>query len=141
MTEVRMPVDEFLNETERMLKTADARGVPLKVCGSVGIFLAVRSDPIASNLYAWRSDATSPRVSFKDLDLAAREKDASAVYRLFVKDLGFREDRETNALFGAFRNIYYNQRFQVDVLYVSLRFKYAIPKRDSLLPMILLPLE
>src|SRR5438128_2022180 len=40
MTEVRMPVDEFLNETERMLKTADARGVPLKVCGSVGTFLA-----------------------------------------------------------------------------------------------------
>ena len=58
-----MPVDEFLNETERMLKTADARGVAIKVCGSVGIFLAVRSDPIASNLYAWRSDATSPRVS------------------------------------------------------------------------------
>src|SRR5213080_3933445 len=124
-----------------MLKTADARGVPLKVCGSVGIFLAVRSDPIASNLYAWRSDATSPRVSFKDLDLAAREKDASAVYRLFVKDLGFREDRETNALFGAFRNIYYHPRFQVDVFYDTLRFNHEIPIRDRLLPGLTLPLE
>ena len=136
-----MPVDEFLNETERMLKTADARGVAIKVCGSVGIFLAVRSDPIASNLYAWRSDATSPRVSFKDLDLAAREKDASAVYRLFVKDLGFREDRETNALFGAFRNIYYHPRFQVDVFYDTLRFNHEIPIRDRLLPGLTLPLE
>src|SRR5207247_10138631 len=140
MTEVRMPVDEFLNETERMGKTAQAEGVASKVGGSVCIFLAVRSDPVAANLYAWRSDATSPRVSFKDLDLAAREKDASAVYRLFVKDLGFREDRETNALFGAFRNIYYHPRFQVDVFYDTLRFSHEVPIRDRLLRALTLPL-
>lgn len=141
MTEVRLAVGAFLEEVERLVKAADARSVPLRVCGSVGIYHAVRHDPLASSLYALRNGTEAPRIAFKDLDLAAREKNASAVYRLFVKDFGFREDRETNALFGSFRNIYYHPDFQIDVFYDSLRFNHEIPIKNRLLPGVTLPLE
>jgi hypothetical protein len=141
MTEVRLAVGAFLEEVERIVRAADSRGVPLRVCGSVGIYHAVRHDPLASSLYALRNGTDTPRVAFKDLDLAAREKNASAVYRLFVKDFGFKEDRETNALFGSFRNIYYHPDFQIDVFYDTLRFNHEIPIKNRLLPGVTLPLE
>ncbi|MCI4371205.1 MAG: hypothetical protein L3J78_00995 [Thermoplasmata archaeon] len=141
MAEVRLSVDAFVQEAERLVRTAESRGVPLRMCGSVGIYHAVHHDPTASRLYAFRNGVESPRIAFKDLDLAAREKHASAVYRLFVKELGFREDRETNALFGSFRNIYFHPDFQIDVFYDTLRFNHAIPIKDRLLPGVTLPLE
>jgi hypothetical protein len=141
MTEVRLAAGAFLEEVERLVKAADSRGVPLRVCGSVGIYHAVRQDPLASSLYALRNGTDAPRIAFKDLDLAAREKNASAVYRLFVKDFGFQEDRETNALFGSFRNIYYHPDFQIDVFYDTLRFNHEIPIKDRLLPGVTLPSE
>jgi hypothetical protein len=141
MTEVRLPVDAFVGETERLVALADSRGVPLRVCGSVGIYRAVRHDRLAATLYALRNGGETPHIAFKDLDLAAREKNAAAIYRLFVKDLGFREDRETNALFGSFRNIFYHPDFQIDVFYDTLRFNHAIPIKDRLRAGVTLPLE
>ena len=141
MTEVRLPVETFLEETERLVKAGESRGIPIRVCGSVGIYHAVRHDHLASTLYALRNGTEAPRIAFKDLDLAARERNAAAVYRLFVKDFGFQEDRETNALFGSFRNIYYHPDFQIDVFYDTLRFNHEIPIKDRLLPGVTLPLE
>ncbi len=141
MSEVRLPVEAFLQETERLVKAAESRGVPLRVCGSVGIYHAVRLNRLASRVYALRNGTETRRIAFKDLDLAARERNAAAVYRLFVKDLGFKEDRETNALFGSFRNIYFHPDFQIDVFYDTLRFNHEIPIKDRLLPGITLPLE
>jgi hypothetical protein len=141
MTEVRLPPEEFLRETDRLVSAADARGAAIRVCGSVGIYRAVRHDELASRLYGFRNGTETPRVVFKDLDLAAREKNASAIYRLFVKELGFREDRETNALFGSFRNIFYHPKFQIDVFYDTLRFNHEIPIKDRLVPGVTLPLE
>ncbi|TLZ92985.1 MAG: hypothetical protein E6K04_03505, partial [Methanobacteriota archaeon] len=139
MTEVRLPVETFLEETERLVKAGESRGIPIRVCGSVGIYHAIRHDHLASSLYALRNGTEAPRIAFKDLDLAAREKNAAAVYRLFVKDFGFQEDRETNALFGSFRNIYYHPEFQIDVFYDTLRFNHEIPIKDRLLPGVTLP--
>src|SRR5947199_9085437 len=141
MTEVRLPVETFLEETERLVKAGESRGIPRVVCGSVGIYHAIRHDHLASSLYALRNGTEAPRIAFKDLDLAAREKNAAAVYRLFVKDFGFQEDRETNALFGSFRNIYYHPEFQIDVFYDTLRFNHEIPIKDRLMPGVTLPLE
>jgi hypothetical protein len=141
MTEVLLPLEEFMSETDRLVTVAGTRGVPIRVCGSVGIYRAVRDDEFAARLYAFRNGMENPRVSFKDLDLAAREKNASAIYRLFVKELGYREDRETNALFGSFRNIFYHPKFQIDVFYDTLRFNHEIPIKDRLGPGVTLPPE
>jgi hypothetical protein len=141
LTEVRLPAEEFLRETERLVAAAESRGAPLRVCGSVGIYLAVRGDSLASRIYTYRDGSETPRITFKDLDLAAREKHAAAIHRLFVKELGFREDRETNALFGSFRNIFYHPSFQIDVFYDTLRFNHEIPIKDRLGPGVTLPRE
>ena len=141
MTEVRLPPEEFLRETERLVGAAEARGAPLRVCGSVGLYHAIRHDDLASRIYSFRDGGETPRIMFKDLDLAAREKHGPVIYRLFVKELGYREDRETNALFGSFRNIFYHPSFQIDVFYDTLRFNHAIPIKDRLVPGVTLPLE
>jgi len=134
MTLAPLPAERFLEEAERLVAAAESRGFPLRICGSVGIYYAVRQDPVAVSLYALRDGTDPPHVAFKDLDLAGREKNAAAVYHLFVRDLGFREDRETNALFGSFRNIFYHPQFLIDVFYDTLRFNHAIPIKNRLFP-------
>src|SRR5436309_253113 len=89
MTEVRLPPEEFLRETERLVAAADARGAPLRVCGSVGLYHAIRHDDLASRIYSFRDGGETPRIMFKDLDLAAREKHGPVIYRLFVKEIGY----------------------------------------------------
>lgn len=141
MLEVRLPTEAFLKETDRIVQSAEDRGIALRICGSVGIYRAIRGDPLAARLYGLRHGARSPDVRFKDLDLAALEKDASGLFRLFVRELGFREDRETNALFGSFRNIFYHPDFQIDVFYDVLRFNHEIPIKRRLHPGVTLPKE
>ncbi len=141
MAEVRLPTDAFLKEADRIVRAAGDRGIALRICGSVGVYRSIRDDPLAARLYGFRNGAKPPEVRFKDLDLAAREKDASVLYRLFVRDLHFREDRETNALFGSFRNIYYHPDFQIDVFFDVLRFNHAIPIKDRFHPGVTLPRE
>ena len=141
MTEVQLSADGFLAEADRIVRTADARGIALRICGSVGIFRSVRDDPLAVRLYGLRNGTSPSKIAFKDLDLAALERDASRVYRLFVREMQFQEDRETNALFGSFRNIYYHPQFQIDVFFDVLRFNHAIPIKDRLVGGVTLPLE
>jgi hypothetical protein len=141
VSDVRLPTEAFLKEAETIVQAAEDRGILLRMCGSVGVYRAIRENPLASRLYGLRNGTSASGVKFKDLDLAAREKDASALYRLFVRDLGFREDRETNALFGSFRNIFYHPDFQIDVFFDVLRFNHAIPIKNRLRAGVTLPNE
>ncbi len=131
MAEVRLPEAQFLDEVEKLLARASERGIPLKVCGSVGLYYHVRGDPLARALYR-RRNGTDEEPWFKDLDLASLEKKSSDIYKLFVRELGYREDTETNSLFGMYRNIYYHPAFDIDVFYDVLRFSHEIPIKRRL---------
>ena len=135
MSEVRLDEHAFLRELETIVHRAGERNVPLRAIGSVGIYYRIRHDPRAHGIYLHRHGVAhdgTPR--FKDLDLASLEKHSSAIYRLFVKELGFTEDRETNALYGMFRNIYFHPHFSIDVFYDSLRFSHEIPLKNRFPP-------
>ena len=141
MAGVRLPEDQFFSEVEALLARASERGIPLRVCGSVGLYYHVRGDPLARALYCRRNGDGDGEPRFKDLDLASLEKKSSDIYKLFVKELGYREDMETNSLFGMFRNIYYHPGFDIDIFYDKLRFSHEIPLKGRLLPGTTLPLE
>ncbi len=141
MAEVRLPETAFLAEVEKLLSRASERGIPLRVCGSVGLYYHVRGDPLARALYRRRNGDGDEEPRFKDLDLASLEKKSSDIYKLFVRELGYREDTETNSLFGMYRNIYFHPAFDIDVFYDTLRFSHEIPIKGRLPPGTTLALE
>ncbi len=141
MAEVRLPEAQFFSEVEKLLARASERGIPLRVCGSVGLYYHVRGDPLARALYCRRNGDGNGEPQFKDLDLASLEKKSSDIYKLFVRELGYREDTETNSLFGMYRNIYYHPAFDIDVFYDTLRFSHEIPIKGRLPPGTTLALE
>jgi hypothetical protein len=133
VSEVRLDEHTFLHEVEHIVRAANERNVPLRAIGSVGIYHRIRHNPHARGIYIHRHGVAhdgTPR--FKDLDLASFEKYSSAIYKLFVKELRFTEDRETNALFGMYRNIYFHPHFTIDVFYDSLRFSHEIPLKNRI---------
>ena len=141
MAEVQLSEAQFFSEVERLITRASERGIPLRVCGSVGLYYHVRGDPLARALYCRRNGDGDGGPRFKDLDLASLEKKSSDIYKLFVKELGYREDTETNSLFGMYRNIYYHPGFDIDVFYDTLRFSHEIPIKGRLLQGTTLALE
>lgn len=134
MAAVRLPEEQFLAEVEKLVARASERGIPLRLCGSVGLYYHIRGDPLARALYRLRNGVPDGEPRFKDLDLASLEKKSSDIYKLFVKDLGFREDTETNSLFGMYRNIYFHPAFDIDVFYDTLRFSHKIPIKGRFPP-------
>jgi hypothetical protein len=132
---VRLEEGPFLEVVEQIVGMAEARGFPLRVVGSVGIYCRIRGDPHARGIYLHRHGIAhdgTPR--FKDLDLASLEKYSSRIYKLFVKELNYTEDRETNALFGMYRNIYFHPHFSIDIFYDALRFSHEIPLKGRFPP-------
>jgi hypothetical protein len=131
---VRLEEAPFLEEVERIVRLAEERGVALRACGSVGLYYRLRHDPGARAVYLLRDGTSRSAPLFKDLDLASREKHSSKIYRLLVQELGYTEDRETNALFGMYRNVYFHPAFSIDIFYDVLRFSHEIPLRDRFPP-------
>lgn len=124
----------FLAEVERIVRLAEERGVALRACGSVGLYYRLRHLPEARAVYLLRDGQSRPVPLFKDLDLASREKHSSKIYKLMVQELGYTEDRETNALFGMYRNVYFHPKFSIDIFYDVLRFSHEIPLKDRFPP-------
>jgi len=124
----------FIGEVERIVRLAEERGVVLRACGSVGLYYRLRHMPEARAVYLLRDGTSRVTPLFKDLDLASREKFSSKIYRLMVKELGYTEDRETNALFGMYRNVFFHPAFSIDVFYDVLRFSHEIPLKDRFPP-------
>ena len=124
----------FIGEVERIVRLAEERGVALRACGSVGLYYRLRQDPGARAVYLLRDGTARVAPLFKDLDLASREKHSSKIYKLLVQELGYTEDRETNALFGMYRNVFFHPSFSIDIFYDVLRFSHEIPLRDRFPP-------
>lgn len=130
-----------MGEVERIVRLAEERGVVLRACGSVGLYYRLRQDPGARAIYLLRDGTSRETPLFKDLDLASREKHSSKIYRLLVEELGYTEDRETNALFGMYRNVYFHPAFSIDIFYDVLRFSHEIPLKERFPPGVTLALE
>jgi hypothetical protein len=141
MGSIALDESSFLAEVESIVRCTEERGCPLRAVGGVGIYFHVRKQPEARSLYLLRDGTPSNDPRFKDLDLAGFEKHSSRIYRLFVRELGFREDRETNSLFGMYRNVYFHPSFQIDVFYDVLRFNHEIPLQNRFPPGITLSPE
>ena len=124
----------FLAELERIVRLGEERGIVLRACGSVGLYYRLRYDPGARAAYLLRDGTARTSPLFKDLDLASREKHSSKIYKLLVHELGYKEDRETNALFGMYRNVYFHPSFSVDIFYDTLHFNHDIPLKDRFPP-------
>lgn len=134
MAEVRLGETEFIAELERIVRLAEERNIHLRALGSVGIYYRIRHDPAARTIYLHRHGVSTGAPRFKDLDLASLEKYSSGIYKLFVRELHFLEDRETNALFGMYRNIYFHPAFSIDVFYDKLRFSHEVPLKGRFPP-------
>lgn len=139
--EVQLDEAPFIGEVERLVRLAEERGVVLRACGSVGLYYRLRHDPGARAVYLLRDGRTRQAPLFKDLDLASREKYSSKIYRMMVRELGYTEDRETNALFGMYRNVFFHPSFSIDIFYDVLRFSHEIPIKDRFPPGITLSPE
>jgi hypothetical protein len=131
----------FIGEVERIVRLAEERGIVLRACGSVGLYYHLRHDPGARAVYLLRDGAARQAPIFKDLDLASREKHSSKIYKLLVQELGYTEDRETNALFGMYRNVFFHPKFSIDVFYDVLRFSHNIPLKERFPPGVTLSAE
>jgi hypothetical protein len=131
----------FIGELERIVSLAEERGIVLRACGSVGLYYRLRHDPGARAVYLLRDGTSRTAPLFKDLDLASREKHSSKIYKLLVQELGYTEDRETNALFGMYRNVYFHPKFSIDIFYDVLRFSHEIPLKDRFPPGVTLSTE
>lgn len=138
---VRLDEAPFLAEAERIIRLADERGVVLRICGSVGLYLRLRNDPGARAVYLLRDGTARATPLFKDLDLAGQERHSSKIYKLLVRELGYTEDRETNALFGMYRNVFFHPAFSIDIFYDVLRFSHEIPLKDRFPPGLTLSTE
>lgn len=131
---VQLEEAPFIGEVERIVRLAEERGVVLRACGSVGLYYRLRHDPGARAVYLLRDGTSRLAPLFKDLDLASREKHSSKIYKLLVRELGYTEDRETNALFGMYRNVFFHPAFSIDIFYDVLRFSHEIPLADRFPP-------
>jgi hypothetical protein len=124
----------FIGELERIVRLAEERGIVLRACGSVGLYYRLRHDPGARAVYLLRDGTSRLTPLFKDLDLASKEKHSSKIYKLLVHELGYTEDRETNALFGMYRNVFFHPAFSIDIFYDTLHFNHDIPLKDRFPP-------
>jgi hypothetical protein len=138
---VQLEEAPFMGELERIVGMAEERGIALRACGSVGLYYRLRHDPAARAVYLLRDGTSRTAPLFKDLDLASREKYSSKIYKLLVQELGYTEDRETNALFGMYRNVFFHPQFSIDIFYDNLRFSHTIPLKDRFPPGVTLSTE
>lgn len=138
---VRLEEAPFLAEAERIVRLAEDRGAVLRICGSVGLYYHLRHDPGARAVYLLRDGTARTTPLFKDLDLASQERHSSRIYKLLVRELGYTEDRETNALFGMYRNVFFHPKFSIDVFYDVLRFSHEIPLKNRFPPGVTLAVE
>ncbi len=111
-----LPLADPADEAMRLAQTASDRSLVVRVVGGVAI-----------RLRAPTSTPTSLTRTYKDIDIVTTSSGGRGVQHLFG-ELGYRPDREFNALHGGDRLLFYddgNQR-QIDAFVGSFRMCHAI---------------
>jgi len=128
---MRAVLADPISETRRILQAADARAVPLRAMGGVGIAL------IAPSI-----DHMDPPRVYHDIDLAAPS--GTPTVGQLLADLGYEPARRFNALNGSERLLFHDgEGRRIDVFIDTLRMCHALPfgERLGLHPMTLAPAD
>jgi hypothetical protein len=114
-------IDRAILEAElaRIVDTAEAGGVTVRVLGSIGV--ALHSHDAASIIPSFER-------TYADLDLAAYKRDTRAL-AIMMATLGYEDDREVFVGSEGGRSIFVDptSRIHVDVFYDRLEFCHVIP--------------
>lgn len=126
---VQVPEDKFLSDALNLVETAQKRNIVLRILGGFGIFVHSNHSPEALNLQRTLGRLGENEATFTDLDLGAHNKQSKQIGNLLTKELKYREDRMTNALFGGRRMVFFHptDNYQVDIFFDKLEFSHIIP--------------
>jgi Uncharacterised nucleotidyltransferase len=116
MEALESPLDNVLEEAERLSARADAAGIPMRLFGGAAVGLRSPS-----------AQQDGLRREYKDIDLAAPSKERKRVEQL-LESSGYEADRRFNALHGHQRLIFHDpaRGRQVDVFLDRLRMCHMI---------------
>ncbi|WP_294081675.1 hypothetical protein [Sphaerobacter sp.] len=119
---VQQPLEDVRQEAERILVSAEERGIVLRILGGVAVLM---HSPSAEHRALQRA--------YGDLDFITLGSDRAELPSLFV-ELGYTPDAEFNTLHGHQRLYFWdsaNQR-QVDVFVDTLRMSHTLDLRQRL---------
>jgi hypothetical protein len=125
------PHPEETLEAERVVAGAEREGVALRVTGGVGVALhcpSAQHPPLARH--------------YADIDVVGRANDRRGIAGVLV-GLGYVADERFNAMYGASRLVFYDERHErkLDVFLDRIEMCHALDLRQRLLPgMVTLPL-
>jgi hypothetical protein len=127
------PLPSLPDEAVRILEAAEREGVTLRAVGGLAVYLlcpSARVPPLAR--------------SYKDVDLAGRRGDATAITRL-LSTLGYGPDAEFNALHGH-RQLYFwdavnGRQLDVFIERINLSHELDVGHRLTLVPRTLTPAD
>jgi hypothetical protein len=116
-----VPTEVFLQEAEKIVKEANAKGVPLRVLGGLGIaFHCLEFRDFARKLGRVGTGAIEGQ-EYSDIDFVSYRRHRDQVKELFG-DIGYAKRRATLSSAASERQIYYHPKgwFYVDVFFDKL---------------------
>ncbi len=128
-----VPTEVFIAEALRVVKTAEERGVHLRILGGLGIRLhSPTAGDLMERLRRSVEGPTGRRQEYTDLDLMGYWRENRAV-RGVMESLGYVKRRATMGD-ASLRQIYFHGRgwFHVDVFYDALKMNHDIPFKGRL---------
>ena len=129
---VEMKESEFVSEALGIMEKAQARGVCLRILGSLAAY--IRSlDRGHGDVFKSLERFGDGMPLFTDLDLAGYNRQRGDINKFFTKELGFQPDTLVNGMFGHKRLIYYHpqNKYHVDVFMNKLEFSHDVNFGDK----------
>ncbi len=127
MKSVNLSDDELLDNAERIISTARAKGIPLKLVGGLAIYAQISRSREHGDFFR-KMDRMLNRNSFADVDFVSSSKKHKDVKHFFENDLSFKGDMYVNTVYATQRNIFYHpgNLFDVDIFYDRMQFSHLI---------------
>src|SRR5579875_803800 len=118
--------EEFLRESLSLVESAKKEGVVLRILGGFAVY--IHSNDECRRLQKKLGRLGEGKPSFTDLDLAGYNKQWKEINRFFSNSIRYPADRETNALYGGRRLVFFHPkyRYPVDVFIDKLEFSHTI---------------
>jgi len=124
---VTLTDEEFLREAKAIVDTARAKGISLRILGSLAIFAHSTHAPESISVFRAVGRLSPGTPLFTDLDLMGYARQGRAISGV-LEGLGFRPDSVINGLFGDRRLIYYepSDKFHIDIFLDKLEFSHDV---------------
>ncbi len=124
---VQLSDEQFLADAVKIVDTGHAKGVPLRILGSLAIYAHSKHAPECISVFHALGRIQQGAPLFTDLDLAGYARQGRSISQLFDR-LKFRPDAVVNGFFGERRLIYYEEsgKFHVDIFLDKLEFSHNV---------------